>query len=257
MKNKKMFRNILSVIFIIIIVISLAIIIIDFNKPEEVIPEYEDPPEEIIVDEDDKENVEVDNNEFIKMSPDVDLNAERLNHSNNDIIGRLEIPDLFNILIVRGTDNKYYLNNSVDKKYDVRGSEFMDYRLTPTSKHINIYGHNSRDENVKVPFLRLEKFLNKDFFDKNQYIIFQYDGGKSIYKIMSIKEITTDYEHMNFNVTGKDFKNHIDKLINNSIYTRDVSYDENSDIIVLQTCSHHLDNAYYLITGVKIDYNQS
>ena len=47
-------------------------------------------------------------------------------------------------------------------------------------------------------------------------------------------------------------ENHLDIIKSNSIYTRDVYYDEHSEIIILQTCSHHLDNSYYIITGIKI-----
>ncbi len=248
MKNKK----VLSILFIIIIIVSISLIIIDFNKPRENDHLFETTPEEIIVSEEDKEPVEIKEDITIKIAPDIDLNEARLNYGNNDIIGRLEIPNLFNILIVKGNNNEYYLNHSIERKEDIRGSEFMDYRLNVNSKQINIYGHNSRDEKIQVPFLRLEKYLNEEFFINNPYIIFQYDNGKNIYEIISIKEITTDYEHMNFNTTGTDFVKHVDKLKSNSIFTRDLYYDENSEIIVLQTCSHHLDNAYYIITAIKL-----
>lgn len=248
MKNKK----VLSILFIIIIIVSISLIIIDFNKPRENGHLFETTPEEIIVSEEDKEPVEIKEDITIKIAPDIDLNEARLNYGNNDIIGRLEIPNLFNILIVKGNNNEYYLNHSIERKEDIRGSEFMDYRLNVNSKQINIYGHNSRDEKIQVPFLRLEKYLNEEFFINNPYIIFQYDNGKNIYEIISIKEITTDYEHMNFNTTGTDFVKHVDKLKSNSIFTRDLYYDENSEIIVLQTCSHHLDNAYYIITAIKL-----
>lgn len=253
MKKNKL-KLLLTILFILIIAASLGTMFIDIFKPKEENILYEDAPEEIVVPDDEKEVVEIDDREYVKMSPDVDLAEKRKTHNNTDIIGRLEIPDLFNILVVKGSDNYYYLNNSINKKEDVRGSEFMDYRVSPASKQINIYGHNTRDENIKVPFLKLEKFLDKTFFDNHPYIIFQYDGGKSVYKIISIKEITTDYEHMELNKTGENFVTHVDKLKSNSIYTREVEYNEDSEIIVLQTCSHHLDNAYYIITGVKIEY---
>lgn len=252
-KNKT--KIFLTIIFLLLIVGSGIKVYIDYNKESNPIKEYEDAPEEIKVDETEKKHIEVEPKEYIKMSPDVDLQAERKNKNNYDIIGRLEIPDLFNILIVRGKDNQYYLNRSIEKKQDVRGSEFMDYRVYPSSKQINIYGHNSRDKNIKVPFLRLESFLDESFFNKNPYIIFQHDSGKNIYKIISIKEVVTDFEHMTVDTYGTDFVRHVDKLKSNSIYTRDVPYDENSEIIILQTCSHHLDNAYYIITAVKTDYN--
>ena len=189
------------------------------------------------------------------MAPDVDLNAERKKHNNNDIIGRLEIPDLFNVLVVRGTDNQFYLNHDVDKKYEIRGNEFMDYRVSPQSKQINIYGHNTRDPNIKVAFLKLEKFLDKDFFDKNQYIIFQYDGGKSIYKIKAMREIyESNVEHLYVDYTGNDFVNHVNKLTGDDglIYRRDIEVNANSEILVLQTCSHHWNKALYIITAVKV-----
>lgn len=214
-----------------------------------------DTPNEIIVDEKDKEEIIVEGKRYL-FAPDIDLNQARIDNNNNEIVGRLEIPDLFNVLVSRTTDNQYYLSHSVKRERDAKGSEFLDYRTSPLDKQVNVYGHNSRSHNLKVPFLRLENFLEKDFFDSHPYIVLQYDGGKSFYKIMAIKEIVTDFEHMTVDLTGSAFKTHVDKLKSSPIYTRDVYYDENSEIIVLQTCSHHLDNAYYIITGVKISYDE-
>lgn len=248
---KKKTKKILLIIFsLLIICASFVLLYYNFinNSPKE-----EPALQEIIVKEEDKKEVVVEEKETILMSPDVDLEKERINRNNNEIVGRLEIPNLFNILIVRGTDNSFYLEHAIDnKKYDYRGSEFLDYRLDVNSKQLNFYGHNSIDKNINVPFLKLEQFLDKTFFDNNQYIIFQFDGGKKIYKIAAIKEITTDYEHMNVFYTGSDFVNHLNILTSDTIYKRDVPYDANSEIIVLQTCSHHLKDAYYVITGIRI-----
>lgn len=195
------------------------------------------------------------NADIVKMSKDADLAAERKKHNNPDIIGRLEIPNLFNVLLVKTTDNKYYLNKNIDRKSDIKGSTYLDYRTGPAANQINIYGHNSRIEKIDVPFRRLEKFLDKTFFDNNPYIVFQYDGGKRVYKITSIKEIhQNENEHMKVNFSGQEFVNHIEILRTNAINKRDVKIDENSRVIVLQTCSHHWKNAYYILTGVSIDY---
>ena len=255
-KSKKKKKNgvkiLLYVFFTLIIIASSVIFYVDYTKePEE--PEiYDSLPSEIQTTETQEVQVEA---ATIKMAPDVDLDEERRKYNNPEIIGRLEIPDLFNVLVTKTDNNKYYLSHSVKKEYDIRGTEFLDFRLTPTSKQVNIYGHNTRDEKIKVAFLKLEKFLKKDFFDENQYIIFQYDGGKSVYKILAIKEIRdTNNEHMYVDYTGQTFVEHVQKMttgegVNNY---RDIYYDENSEIIVLQTCSHHWDNAFYTIIGVKI-----
>lgn len=250
-------KKILYIIFVIIIVASAVVFYIDYNREPETPEIYEQTPSEIEVTEEEKEEVVVEK-ETIKMAPDVNLSKKRKQYNNNDIIGRLEIPDLFNVLVVKTDNNSFYLDHAVDRTYDIRGTEFLDYRIKPTSKQVNIYGHNTRDTNIKVAFLKLEKFLDKNFFKNNPYIIFQYDGGKSVYKIKAIKEVyESNREHMYTDYKGKDFVSHVkrmttgDGLINSR---SDVNVTEDSKIIVLQTCSHHWDNALYTIIGVKIDY---
>lgn len=248
-------KKILYVFFVLVIIASGAFYYIEANKtPEE--PEIYDPtPSEIDVDESDKQTIIIDSLS-IKMAPDVDLAAKRKENNNNDIIGRLEIPDLFNVLVVKGTNNSFYLNHAVNKSYDIRGSEFLDYRQTVKSKQLNIYGHNTRDQKIKVAFLKLEKFLDKSFFEKNQYIAFQHDGGKNIYKIIAMKEVdeVKDAEHTTITYTGKDYVNHIKRMTsgNGLIFSRDVEYDENSEIIILQTCSHRGNKKLFTLIGVRI-----
>lgn len=111
---KKTFRIILISLCVILILVCGGIFIYDFTHGNPYDDLYEASLNDIEVSEKDKQDVSVDQ-DMIKMSPDVDLNQERINHNNNDIIGRLEIPDLFNILVVRGKDNTYYLNRNVDK----------------------------------------------------------------------------------------------------------------------------------------------
>lgn len=245
---KKPLRIILIIFCIILVGVSGYLFYKDLTYKDKI---YEPALNDIKVDDSEKTPVAIEH-EVIKMSPDVDLAAQRLYYNNNDIIGRLEIPDLFNILVVNGIDNKYYLNKDLYKKSNVKGNEFLDYRLKPDAKQVNIYGHNSRDPNVQVPFLRLEKYIDKDFFDNNPYIIWQYDGGKRIYKISVWKEIQTDREHMIVDTSGATFLGHVSKLLSNSTYIRSVPYDVNSNIIILQTCSHHLSNAFYLLIGIEI-----
>ena len=249
---KKTLRVVLVILCICLIGVSVFIFYKDLTTID---PLYEEALNDIEVNDSDKSPVFVDNSTIVRMSPDIDIAAERIKHNNNDIIGRLEIPDLFNIIVVNGLDNKYYLNRDIDKKVSVKGNEFIDYRIKPDAKQLNVYGHNSRDPNIKVPFLRLEKFIDEDFFNNNQYIIWQYEGGKRVYKITAWKEILKDNnEHMKVSDVGEHFLSHMVKLLDNTTYKREVPYDVNSNIIVLQTCSHHLDNAFYLLIGIEVSY---
>lgn len=248
-------KKLLYAFFIILMIVSGVFYYLESTKEEETPEIYEPTPSEIEVKEEDKQE-EVVESLSIKMAPDVDLAKKRKEHNNNEIVGRLEIPDLINVLVVKTKDNSFYLNHNVDRKYDIRGSEFLDYRVNTNSKQINIYGHNTRDTNIKVAFLKLEKFLDKSFFEKNQYIVFQQDNGKKIYKIIAMKEVNEEAnaEHLIVDYTGSKFVEHLKKMTTGKgiIYSRSVPYDENSEIIVLQTCSHRGTKKLFTIVGVRI-----
>ena len=257
-KKKKRKKNVKKIIlylfFIAIIVASGIVFYLESQKKEEELDIFNPLPSEIEIKEDETTGYTIESS-LVKLAPDVDLNEERKKYNNKDIVGRLEIPELINTLVVKGTDNSYYLKHSIKKEYDIRGTEFLDYRLTTSSKQLNIYGHNTRDSRIKVAFLKLEQFLKKDYFDNNKYIVFQHDGGKNFYKIIAIKEIRgTDNEHMGVSYTGSGFVEHVQRMTTGEgvVNSRNVYYDENSEILVLQTCSHHWDNAFYIITAVKM-----
>ena len=157
-KPKKEEKNITKKVAIIVslfllIAISTILVVINLKRPVYNEVQY-DANEQIITEPEKEEKREL---IISNASPDVDLDAERSKYKNDDIVGRLEIPGLINILIVKGTDNEYYLSRAVTKKKDNRGTEFMDYRVNSNSKQINIYGHNSRT--YDIPFRKLEKFL--------------------------------------------------------------------------------------------------
>lgn len=179
----------------------------------------------------------------------IDLDTKRKEYNNDDIIGRLEIPGLFNLLITKYKDNDYYLNHNIYKKKDIKGTEFVDFRNDADDKNINIYGHNSRT--YELPFRKLEKYLNEDFFNNNKYIIFQTDKGDRLYEVVALKKVTTDYEHMN--IETKNQMEHIDKLLDNTIYLNDLNYDEKTNVIVLQTCEMEDKNSFYLLIGFEIE----
>lgn len=248
-------KKLLYAFFILLMIVSGVFYYLESTKEEETREIYEPTPSEIEVKEEDKQE-EVVESLSIKMAPDVDLAKKRKEHNNNEIVGRLEIPDLINVLVVKTKDNSFYLNHNVDRKYDIRGSEFLDYRVNTNSKQINIYGHNTRDTNIKVAFLKLEKFLDKSFFEKNQYIVFQQDNGKKIYKIIAMKEVNEEAnaEHLIVDYTGSKFVEHLKKMTTGKgiIYSRSVPYDENSEIIVLQTCSHRGTKKLFTLVGVRI-----
>jgi len=245
-KLKKLYISIF-IILSILLAISFGIEIKNYLTPSEnLLPttpnkENKKPTEEMTEEEKEWERI---NNLF---TADIDFNIPRTENNNQDIVARLEIPGVFNLLLTQTKDNDYYLEYNIKKKRSNKGTEFIDFRNKLTDNQINIYGHNSRL--YDLPFKKLENFLDKEFFDNNEYILLQHEGGRRIYQIAAIKKVKTDNEHMI--VEAKDHKSHIEKLLKNTINLREIEYDESSNIIVLQTCVRQDDGSYYVLIGIE------
>lgn len=240
-KLKKVYIIIIIILSIALMISSTIEIINIFTPSENLLPTK--PQEKPSITEDEKEKI---NSLFTE---DIDLSIPRKENNNNEIVGRIEIPNLFNLLLTQTKDNDYYIEYNIKKKRSNKGTEFIDFRNKMTDKQINIYGHNSRL--YDLPFKKLENFLDKEFFNNNQYLLFQHEKGRRIYEIAAIKKVTTDYEHMIVN--AKDQKEHITKLLENPIQSRELEYDENTNIIVLQTCIRQEDGNYYILIGFEIE----
>lgn len=191
---------------------------------------------------------EIVNAEQLEENKPYDLNYYKEYYSNEDIIGAIKIEGTkIDSLIVRSNDNEYYLNHSINKEYDIKGSIFIDYRTNLNSKQINIYGHNSKD--YDLPFKELEKYIKKSFYDDHK-IIEIWNGIETFkYKIFSIQIVTADYEHMN--IDSLNSQEHIEKL-SKSIYETNIKASEKDKILVLQTCNYNPKNSYLLIIAKKI-----
>ena len=239
-RRVKLITSFLIIILVCCLTYIVSAKVFKYNKP------VTNEITQIVVNPEDKKEEKEDLNYL--FSPDVDLNYYRELYNNKNIVGRLEIPNMFNILLTQSTNNEYYLNHSIDNKKDIKGTEYIDYRVTTDSQQINIYGHNSKT--YDIPFRKLEKYLDEDFFNNNQYILLQDDKGRKIYRIFAIKEVNKDYSHMKVNLTGEEFLRQISNLGNNVIYKRDIDFDQDSKILVLQTCSYASDESYYVITAI-------
>lgn len=214
------------------------------NKDEEKTEEIQEEPsvEEPVI-------IETEQDKINKLfSPDINVALAKEEYNNPDIIGRLEIPGLINIIITQAKDNNYYSYYNINRKKDIKGNEFLDYRNTVTDKQINIYGHNSRT--YDIPFRKLENFLNPEFFNNNQFLIFQTETTRRIYQIASIKKTGSDYSHMDINASNR--YEHITNLTNKAIFKRDIPYNNDTNIIVLQTCVEGEKGNYYIIVGFEI-----
>ena len=97
-------------------------------------------------------------------------------------------------------------------------------------------------------------YQDKKFFIKHPEIFLYTENGKKTYKIFSVYIEDEDFDYVNLkNFNGLTFYEHILKLEDKSLYDTGVILKENSNILILQTCS--FDNTengsnYLLVMGV-------
>ena len=172
--------------------------------------------------------------------------------SNDDIIGELSINNTdLKVPIVKGKDNDYYLKRLLNKQVNSLGSVFMDYRNNTSDRKIIIYGHNSH--NVYTEFHILEKYLNSSYYTNHSIITFKDINYTYTYQIFSVYKTNKNYKHVNLNFTSEEYSEHVKWLKNNSLYDTHVPVDDDSQIIVLQTCDISNDGEYIIVVGKKIN----
>ena len=164
MKKEYFLLGILSVILL-VAGVWIYQIISEYQKAEQ---EYEKLQTYVKVEkktkepEDMKPETTEDDKEKEKSEETVTVDFAALQEINPDVVAWIRIPGVLEYPVVRGEDNSYYLNHTVQKTYNIAGSIFLDYRNErdfSDSKNI-IYGHNMKDGSM---FSNLKQYQDSVF----------------------------------------------------------------------------------------------
>ncbi len=229
---KKFFLNLLTLIFIVVIFIS-GYKIYDtlryYKKADNVYSQLRDKKE-------DSESMNDATKNLSSINPDYKfwINVEGTN---------IDYP------VVQGNDNDFYLNHDFNKDYLPAGSIFLDYRNNfQTDFNSVIYGHHMKNSTM---FGQMEKFKDREFFEKNKTITLKTDNSTYEYEIFAIGVYDADFGYNNVNFSDEeDFNNFLNKILSKSIYKRDIVTSKDQ-IITLSTCSYEYENARIAIFAVK------
>ena len=211
------------------------------------IPENNDQDKDIIViepNDDDKERVTLTTTTTTTTTIyDVKYEKvfEKLKEINNDTVGWLTVNNTkIDYPIVQASDNDYYLYRDYYKNKNRHGWIYMDYRnnIEDLSDNTIIFGHNLANQKM---FGTLRYVTNPSWYKKssNQTITFNTTKANMKWQIISIYKIpvTNDYLVANF-ASSEDKLNFLDMITQRSIYDFNATYDENTKIITLSTCSN-------------------
>lgn len=166
---------------------------------------------------------------------------EKLKEINNDTVGWLTVNNTkIDYPVVQSTDNDYYLYRDYYKNKNRHGWIYMDYRnnIEDLSDNTIIFGHNLANQKM---FGTLRYVTNPSWYKKssNQIITFNTTKANMKWQIISIYKIpvTNDYLVANF-ASSEDKLKFLDMITQRSIYDFNATYDENTKIITLSTCSN-------------------
>lgn len=168
------------------------------------------------------------------------VDFKKLKEQNPDTIAYLKVNNTnIDYVVVRGTDNSYYLKHNFNKEYNISGWIFADYKnkFDGSDKNIVIYGHSTKDGSM---FGTLPNALNEKWqTDSNNLVIkLVTEQGESKYQIFSTYEIVPEdyYITTNFN-SDNEFSTFINKLLSRSNYDFGVEVTKDDSILTLSTCN--------------------
>lgn len=168
---------------------------------------------------------------------------------NPDYVGWIRIPDTtINHPVVQSTDNAFYLHKGLDRKYDVRGTIFMDYRdhVDELCKNTILYGHNNLDSTM---FSDLEKYKDIEFYRQHPVIEFNTIYHNYKWKIISVFFANADEQDDNgyaINyiypfMTDDSFEQYYQELLVRSLFFTTVETKKTDKILTLSTCTRDMD----------------
>lgn len=253
-------NNIKVCCFLIIIVVSLGMLIMEYNNAKAVknITEINDfisseiatitdntsfIPEKvssIIYDEYSSSSIiEVETTEDEVYQRVYNEIFTKLLKQNKETVGYLKVNNTnIDYPIVKTNDNKYYLSHDFYNKINTFGWVFMDYRNNEYDLNHNtiLYGHNSKKG---IMFSSLVNTLESSWYSEpsNQIITFNtlyYMMEWQVFAIYKV-DVTSDYLTTNF-ATEDEFQNFINLIRSRSIYNFKVDVDTTDRILTLSTC---------------------
>lgn len=106
--------------------------------------------------------------------------------TNSDVVGWIKIDGTkLDQPVVKGTDNAYYLDRTIEKKHNAFGVPFADYRamvgLGIQSDNITIYGHAAKDGTFFAP---VKEYSDIEYYKQHPTVTFNTIYGKGEYKII-------------------------------------------------------------------------
>ncbi len=178
---------------------------------------------------------------------------------NNDMVGWLKIPgtDISYPVMQTPEDRDYYLKHNFDKEYSAHGCLYAreECDINTPSDNITIYGHRMRDGSM---FARLDKYMEKSFWEENPYIYFDTLTELHTYKIMAVFLTTATVDqgfayHTFVDAANEaEFDSFVDTCEELALYDTGIDAEFGDKLITLSTCEYSQTNGRLVVVAKRI-----
>lgn len=185
------------------------------------------------------------------------FNYTALKKKNEDCIGWITIKNTiinYPIMYKQG-DNDFYLDHNFAKEYSIAGTPFVDGNCDPKKEnsHLIIYAHHMRNGSM---FAQLEKYKEKEFYDKNKTITVYIENKKYTYEVFGANAISAidDYELYDFSrlETEEGYKKYIEEIKEKVAYDTENEPQENEPLLLLSTCDYTKKEGRMIVIAKRI-----
>ncbi len=164
----------------------------------------------------------------------------------------LEGSDIINYPVMFSGNNSAYLRTSIDKKYALAGSIFLDGSNTPdfTDAHSLVYGHQMRDGSM---FGTLQKYKeDENYYPEHMYFQIRTPEKAYRFQIFSYYDVSASNPvYTIYRETGtEEYGAWVEKAMAASYRSTGVTVTNMDRVVTLSTCSD--DNDRFVVHGVLV-----
>ena len=198
---------------------------------------------------------------FVLPKPDYKSRFQTiLDEVNEDFYGLLSIPGLGGGLsgsfVVQGEDNTYYLDKSIDRSSNERGTLFLDYKALPwfESNNYVIFGHNMKDGTM---FHDVPDYYYIDTYLRAPVIEFDTIYGPTTWLIFAAYVCEYDFDYYHAGYSGPQFEELLREIFKRSNYHTGVEVLPSDTILTLSTCEYTFQEARFVVHARLLRENES
>ena len=186
------------------------------------------------------------------VNDDLLSNAEKVS---NRVVGWINIPDThIDFPIAQADDNDFYLHNGLDGTYNYElGCPFLDYRCESDFSGFNsiVYAHHMTEQRM---FADISLFSDSRFMEehpKGYLTLHDKVYGVNFFAYMNVYPTAPVYTSLF--MTSSEKKEYLEYILKESKYTQMTDteeLDENSNLLLLSTCTYEYKDARGVLVGI-------